>query len=385
MRATTDERDPRIDADPRNDADLLSDDEVRNHDVGLFGPDSVTWRLHAEPILWLAGFRALLLQSLLPRALAGVVQNSNFREDPWGRLFRTARFYGEVVYGPTARAEAAGARVRRIHARMSGVDPTTGEDFRIDEADLLRWVYVTATESFCHTAQRAGLGLSADEVDRYYDEQRVVASLVGLDPSTVPATASETEAYYKGMRPRLVANTEARATARFLAVPTFPWGLGFTLVRPMWIGVAVYGFSLLPPWARRLYGLPALPTTDLAATLTSRALRSAIRALPTKPLEGPLYRAAMERAELSRSESSRAESSNSESSRAEPVRPSPARRAPAREATSRASARAASATRKAGASATVRSTSTAGTPKARRRSAASAMTPMSAAPTTTPA
>jgi uncharacterized protein (DUF2236 family) len=266
-------------------------------DMGLFGPDSVTWRLHAEPILWLAGFRALLLQTLLPRALAGVLQNSNFREDPWGRLFRTARFYGDVVYGTTSMAHAAGARVRRIHSYMSGVDPTSGETFRIDEDDLLRWVYVTATESFCHTAQRAGLGLSADEVDRYYEEQRVVAELVGLDPSTVPATAVEMEAYYERMRPLLAADTEARATARYLAVPALPWRLGWTPVRPIWIGVAAYSFSLLPPWARRLYGLPGLTTTDLTVSVTARTLRTAIRALPFKLLEGPLYRAAMARAE----------------------------------------------------------------------------------------
>jgi uncharacterized protein (DUF2236 family) len=266
-------------------------------DFGLFGPDSISWRLHAEPILWLAGFRALLLQSLLPRALAGVLQNSNFREDPWGRLLRTAKFYGEVVYGPTPVAEAAGAKVRRIHGYMKGVDPATGDAFRIDEADLQRWVYVTATESFCHTAQRAGLGLSADEVDRYYDEQRVVARLVGLDPDTVPANAAEIEAYYERMRPLLVASADAKSTARYLAVPALPWRLGWTPVRPMWIGVAAYGFSLLPAWARRLYGLPGLGTTDLAASLTARAMRQAIRAVPTNVLEGPLYRAAMARAE----------------------------------------------------------------------------------------
>ena len=177
-------------------------DSDRDDDVGLFGPDSVTWRVHAEPILWFAGFRALLLQSLHPRALAGVLQNSAFREDPWGRLFRTARFYGEVVYGSTRQARIAGARVRGIHGRLRAVDPATQEQFRIDEPDLLRWIYVTATESFCHTAQRAGLGLSPAEVDRYYDEQRVVAELVGLDPATVPATAAEIEAYYARMRPR---------------------------------------------------------------------------------------------------------------------------------------------------------------------------------------
>jgi len=174
----------------------MPDDPGTSDDVGLFGPDSVSWRLHAEPILWLAGFRALLLQTLHPRALAGVLQNSRFREDPWGRLLRTAQFYGQVVYGDTVTAQQAGARVRRIHSGMSGVDPATGEPFRVDEPELLRWIYVTATESFCHTAQRAGLRLTEAEVDQYYREQLAVARLVGLDPATVPATAADMEEYY---------------------------------------------------------------------------------------------------------------------------------------------------------------------------------------------
>lgn len=325
----------------------MSYDREDDEDVGLFGPDSITWRLHAEPILWLAGFRALLLQMLLPRALAGVLQNSKFREDPWGRLFRTAQFYGEVVYGTTARAEAAGRRVRRIHHRMSGTDPDTGEAFRVDEEDLLRWVYVTATESFCTTATRAGLRLTPSEIDQYYDEQRVVARLVGLDPASVPGTAAEVEAYYADMRPRLLAGPDARSTARYLAVPTFPWGLGWTPVRPLWVGVAAYGISLLPSWARRLYGLPGLPTTDLTASLTARAIRSAIRRLPSSAVEGPLYRAALERA-------------------------------------ARAARMPASTTRKAGAKAMIKRTRPAGTQKARRRPAASATTPISAVPTITP-
>ncbi len=264
--------------------------------VGLFGPQSVSWRLHAEPVLWLAGFRALLLQMLHPRALAGVLQNSRFREDPWGRLLRTARFYGEVIYAPADRAHAAADRVRRIHARMSATDPATGERFRVDDPELLGWVYVTATESFCDTARRAGVGLNAAEVDQYYGEQLIVADLVGLDRDTVPATAAEIDAYYYAMRPRLVATADARATARYLALPSLPWGLGWTPVRPMWVGVAASATALLPAWARRLYGLPGVPTTDLTATLAARALRTTIRALPTGVLEGPLYQAAVERA-----------------------------------------------------------------------------------------
>jgi uncharacterized protein (DUF2236 family) len=261
------------------------------------------WRVHAEPVLWLAGYRALLLESLHPRALAGVLQNSRFREDPWGRLFRTARFWGQVVYGTTEQAEDAGSRVRRIHARLSGVDPATGETFRIDEPELLRWIHVTAAESFCHTAQRAGLGLTPSEVDGYYREQLQVAKLVGLDAATVPASAADVAAYYEEIRPRLVATPDAKTTARYLSVPTFPYKLGWTPVRPLWIGVSAYAFSLLPAWARRLYGLPGLAATDLTATLTARGLRTAIRLLPSNPFEGPLYRAAMARAALARAAS----------------------------------------------------------------------------------
>jgi uncharacterized protein (DUF2236 family) len=266
-------------------------------DYGLFGPESVTWRVHAEPILWFAGLRALLLQSLHPRALAGVLQNSNFREDPWGRLFRTARFYGEVVYGDTPTARKAGRRVRAIHARLRGVDPDSGEPFRVDEADLLRWIHVATTESFCSTAQRAGLNLTPAEVDRYYDEQREVAVLVGLDRDDVPADAAGIAEYYRSVQPLLRVDADARATARFLTLPSFPWGIEWwTPVRPLWIGVSAFAFGLLPPWARRLYGLPGLPTTDVAATLSSRAIRTTIRAtVPGDTLQGPLYKAAMAR------------------------------------------------------------------------------------------
>jgi uncharacterized protein (DUF2236 family) len=313
-------------------------------DLGLFGPDSVSWRVHAEPILWFSALRALFLQMLLPRAIAGVVQNSNFRADPWGRLFRTAQFFGQVVYGDRATAQAAGRRVRRIHGRLGGVDPDSGAEFRIDEPHLLRWIHVTAAESFCTTACRGGLRLSADEIDRYYDEQLRIAELVGLDPATVPATAADVEDYYRTMRPQLSVGRDALQTARFLVVPSLPWGLGYTPIRPLWMGVAAYGFSLLPPWARRLYGLPGLPATDVSATLTSRAVRLTLRLVPDAVLEGPIFQNAMERVERARST-----------------------------------------TRNAGASATMPRANRAGTAKATRRPATSAITPTRAAPTTKPA
>ncbi|NEE02690.1 oxygenase MpaB family protein [Phytoactinopolyspora halotolerans] len=266
-------------------------------DLGLFGPQSVSWRVHAEPILWLAGLRALYLQALHPRAVAGVVQNSDFRRDCWARLMRTAEYVTTVVYGTTDDACRAGERIRRIHEPLRAHDPDTGEEYRIDEPHLLRWVHVTEVESFLSTATRAGVRLTADEVDRYYAEQLRAAELVGLDPAIVPASAADIAEYYRTVRPELALTPAARDVARFLAVPPMPRRLSWTIGRPAWLAVSSTAFALLPRWARRLYRAPGIVTTDISATFAVRGLRSVIGVLPIR--EGPIYRDALRRAEAS--------------------------------------------------------------------------------------
>src|SRR5215471_8839334 len=98
-------------------------------DAGFFGPDSVAWRLHADPVMLVGGMRALLVQALEPRAMAAVDQFGKFREDPWGRLERTTNFVLATTFGDTAAADEAAARVRGVHARIHGVDPHTGREF----------------------------------------------------------------------------------------------------------------------------------------------------------------------------------------------------------------------------------------------------------------
>lgn len=275
-----------------------------DEDLGLFGPGSVTWRVHEEPVLFLAGLRSLYLQALHPRAIAGVVQNSDFRSDPWGRLMRTTSYVATTIYGTTAQARAAGRRVAARHARLRARDPLTGEEFRLDTPDLLRWVHVTEVESFVSTARRAGVSLTDAEVDRYYTEQRAVAALVGLDPADVPGSADEVAAYYRQIQPELRMTREAAQTALFLTAPPVPWrvstplrlALDFGPPRAAYLGIAATALGLLPPWARRRYGGLGLPTTDLSATLSVRALRLALSAVPRRMIEGPLYRTAMRRA-----------------------------------------------------------------------------------------
>jgi len=282
-----------------------------NRDVGLFGPDSVTWKLHREPILLIGGLRSLYLQALHPRAVAAVAQNSGFRSDAWGRLARTSDYVGTVVYGSTDQVEAAASRVRRVHSRMSAIDPRTGESFRIDQPDLLRWVHVAEVESFLTTARRAGVQLTDHEVDRYYHEQLRAAELVGLDPATVPATAAEVAYYYETIRPELGLTRDSAETALFLTVPPVPdnWGskafrLGLTLGPTRWayFGIAGTALALLPAWARKMYGGLGWPTTDVTADLSIRSMRlltrAVIAAMPKRYKVAPMRRAALQRAGL---------------------------------------------------------------------------------------
>ena len=265
-------------------------------DAGLYGPDSVTWRVHADPAMALAGLRALLLQALHPLAMAGVAQHSDFRADPWGRLFRTAEYVAVTTFGTSTEARRAAARVRGIHRRLAGIEPESGRTYRVDDPELLRWVHCCEAESFLTTAVRCGLRLSPAEQDRYYEEQLTAAELVGLDPRDVPSSVAGMAAYFTRMRPQLEVTAEARRAATFVLWPPMPAlvGLG-TPARPAWVALAGAAGAMLPRWARRMYRLPGLPTTDLAATAAGLAFRSGVLVVPPALRDGPHVKAARAR------------------------------------------------------------------------------------------
>lgn len=74
-------------------------------DPGWFGPSSLAWTVHAElgPML-VGGLSALLLQTLHPLVMQGVADHSNYQEDPFGRLRRTADFLAVTTYGGCGQA-----------------------------------------------------------------------------------------------------------------------------------------------------------------------------------------------------------------------------------------------------------------------------------------
>ncbi|MGW7576017.1 oxygenase MpaB family protein [Streptomyces sp. NPDC054765] len=246
-------------------------------DPGVFGPRSVTWQLHGDPMMWIAGVRALYLQALHPRAVRGVFQNSDFRRDAWGRLMRTARFVGTLTYGTTDAAEAAGATVRRIHRRLSAGDPVTGERYGVDEPALLLWVHCAEVDSYLHVLRRSGYPVSDAQADAYLHEQRESARLVGLDPAGVPGSRAALAAYFARVRPELALTPEAREVDRFLRRPPTPAPL-VPARALLWQRVARLAYGALPAYAHELYGRPA--PTSAAVTRRLRATGRLLRAVP---------------------------------------------------------------------------------------------------------
>ncbi|WP_371631973.1 DUF2236 domain-containing protein [Streptomyces sp. NBC_01259] len=248
-------------------------------DPGLFGPESVTWQIHGDPMMWVAGVRALYLQALHPRAVRGVMENSDFRKDAWGRLMRTAGFVGTITYGTTEAAEKAGARVRRIHRLLKATDPRTGETYGVDDPELLLWVHCAEADSYLQVERRSGFPLTDAQADRYIDEHRRGARLVGLDPAVVPATTAQLAAYFDRVRPQLAASPDAMDVDDFLRRPPV-----HPLLVParalLWQRVATLAYQSLPPYAHELYGRPAP-----AAATVDRRLRTAgtvLRGIPAR-------------------------------------------------------------------------------------------------------
>ncbi|WP_189929836.1 oxygenase MpaB family protein [Streptomyces sulfonofaciens] len=234
--------------------------------------------MHADPMMWVAGVRALYLQALHPRAVGGVMQNSDFRRDAWGRLIRTARFVATTTYGTAEAAREAGARVRAIHGALTATDPATGAVYGVDEPALLLWVHCAEVESYLHVVRRSGFPLTDGQADRYIAEQRTAgAPLVGLDPREVPADRAELAAYFERVRPELAAGPEAADVDAFLRCPPVPAAL-LAARTALWRPLAGLAYAALPPYARELYARPAPPPDVVTRRL--RTAGAVLRRIP---------------------------------------------------------------------------------------------------------
>lgn len=229
-------------------------------DPGWFGPDSVAWRVHAEPAMLIAGIAAFTLQTLHPLAMAGVAEHSSFSEDFMGRTQRTGDFVQCVVYGSSIEATRICRTVRRIHDTVTGTAPD-GRPYEANDPNLLHWVHVTEYAAIAAANRRFGVDrMTRDEMDTYIAEVARVGTEVGvLDP---PTDWDGIHAAMERHRPDLAVGRYASAGLAFLDKPPFLPDAAQPVWRALWHGA----IACLPPSARDLLRLPMPKPHQLAAT-----------------------------------------------------------------------------------------------------------------------
>jgi uncharacterized protein (DUF2236 family) len=270
---------------PLSQAHLAVDIEtMATGDAGLFGPDSITWRVHAHPCALVGGLRALLVQTCHPLAMAGVAQHSKYRQDPLGRFRRTAQFVNATTYGTTTEAEAAIALVRRIHTKINGVAPD-GRAYRADDPALLSWVHNTEVDSILLAYHRFGPGISNDDADRYVREMARVGGAVGADD--MPDTARDLHTWVE-QHPERKITPDARRAARFLLLPPIPK----LMLVPYGI-IASASISLISVRDRVALRVPSFPPAEPIVIVP--ATRAFLTALGLALGPSPAHRDALER------------------------------------------------------------------------------------------
>lgn len=244
--------------------------------------DSVARLVHGDlSSMMIGGLASLFFEMLNPLTMAGVAQHSRYREDPLGRVLRTANFIGATTYGSRARAHGAIERVRAIHEGVRGV-ADDGRSYRAGDPHLLEWIHCAGTSMFLHAYQAFGAQtISASDADRYVAEMVQVARDLGA--RTVPRTVVELEAQLEGYRDELRLSADG-AQARDFIIRGVVRGPHQRLAYRLLVESS---FTLLEPWARDMLGVPTRTVrTALVVRPATALLASTIRLAvpPARPL-----------------------------------------------------------------------------------------------------
>lgn len=177
--------------------------------AGIFGPDSLSWRINRESALFLGAGRAALLQLAHPWVTTALAQHSSLLANPIARFHNTFRVVFTMVFGSLDQALAAARMLYAMHTRIRGELPKDvarwrrGSHYEANEIAALRWVFSTLVDSAitafeCVFPAAAG-GLTDGERERYYAESKTLAGLFGIPSDALPKNWAEFAAYNREM------------------------------------------------------------------------------------------------------------------------------------------------------------------------------------------
>jgi uncharacterized protein (DUF2236 family) len=242
-------------------------------DPGLLGPESVSWKVIGDSSAFVGGIRALLIQTAHPEVVAGVEEHSHYRNDPLGRLNRTALYVTETTYGAKPEVEAAVAAVRTAHRPVHGRSERD-QPYSAGNPAMAAWVHNVLTDSFLCAFQVFGPGkLTEVEADQFVEEQTRIGVL--LDAAPLPTSAGELSKWVAD-HPALASSNAQGSAIKFLRDP--PLSLAVKVGYQLLLNAAI---ETIPAGLRQIIGVSPPPGSLCVGRATVNGLRWALGSSPS--------------------------------------------------------------------------------------------------------
>lgn len=239
-------------------------DRVADPRAGLFGPDSMFWRVGRENILLMGGPAAALLQMAHPLVAAGVSDHSDFDRDPIGRFKRTFGIVYRIVFADADEAILAAAAAYHIHKAVRGKLPEhigghpAGSPYYANRSDLLLWVHATLIQQSLLAYQLFVEPLTPAEQEQYYEETKLFGKVFGIADKDLPQDLTAFYAYFDYMVENVLGVGSQGMHIRKKLIGGLPQ---YALLTPLSYLAAG---AMLPTKTRQQFELPWNPAMKLA-------------------------------------------------------------------------------------------------------------------------
>jgi uncharacterized protein (DUF2236 family) len=255
------------------------------------GPDSLLWQYAGDTRIAFLGGTIGLLQLMHPAIGAGVMEHSNFFEDPFDRVFRSLpAILGAVYDGPEALA--TGEWVRDQHKTIKGVDAEGRKYHALDPATYW-WAHAT----FQYMAEQVvdrydDRRLTVDEREQLYREGMVWYRRYGVSERAVPPSRAAFELEWDRVCTEVLEMNDAvRFVLQMLDRPLrleLPRPLGVLnpvlkrgpVARVLRIPMRISAIGGLPPIVRERFDIPWTRSDQRQLDALELAVRKTWRFVP---------------------------------------------------------------------------------------------------------
>ena len=249
------------------------------------GPRSVLGRMVTDPRIALTGFTTGLLQIMHPTVSAGVIQHSEFFDDPFDRVYRSVPRIVATITGEDGSARAV--KVRDYHRDIKGLD-AHGARYHALDPEVYWWTHMCFVWGFLMTAERfRHPRLGPGERKQFYAESVEWWRRYDMSMRFVPP---DLDSFLDDFDRRCATDLEwTEAAAAALEVSTFrapfPAPLDRLIGAPLTPVMRLAMLGTLPAPVRERFDLPWTWADQLAYNSLTRTVSQTGRLLPQYPMQ----------------------------------------------------------------------------------------------------